>query len=138
MRASTPHNSSPYYPFPTIHLHYISSPLPFVSTAIRLHTIHLLTIRLPQFVSTTIRIHCYSSPLQLFSTTIRLPQFVSTTFRLHCYSSPLLFVSTTIHLLTIRLRQFASISICLHFPLLLVSIEYFVFILCSNSVKFRK
>ena len=104
------YNSSPLqFVSTTIRLHYFSSPLLFVSTqfvsllfisnnsspllfvsttfrlqTIRLLMIRLLMIRLQQFVSTTIRLHYYSSPLL----------FASTTIRLHYYSSPLLFVST--------------------------------------------
>ena len=72
----------------------------------RLQTVRLLTTHLQQFVSTTIRLHHYSSPDNSSpydsSPTIRLHYysspllFVSITIRLHYYSSPILFVSTTI------------------------------------------
>ena len=109
-----------------------------------LQTVHLLTTRLQQLVSTTIRLHYYLSPLQ----------FVSTTIRLHYYLSPILFVSTTIRLHTIRLlticiQQFVSTTIRLHYfsspdnsspydssPLLFVSItirlHYFSIYLISH------
>ena len=58
---SSPHNSSPYYLSPTTRLHYYSSPLLFVSTTFRLHKICL-----QQFISTTIRLNCYSDQLQFY------------------------------------------------------------------------
>ena len=61
----------------------------------RLQAVRLLTTRLQQFVSTTIRLHYNSSPLL---------------FVFHYYSSPLLFVSTTFVSTTIRLHYF-----CLHY-----------------------
>ena len=48
------------------------------SPTFRLQTVRLLTTRLQQFVSTTIRLHYNSYPLL----------FVATTVRLHYYSSP--------------------------------------------------
>ena len=61
----------------------IEWPWNYGSPTFRLQTVRLFTTRLQQFVSTTIRLHHYTSPLL----------FVSTTFRLHYFSSPLLFVS---------------------------------------------
>ena len=111
------------------------------SPTFRLPTVRLLTTRLQQFVSTTIRLHYYSSPLLFVSTTIRLhpirlhyfsspdnssPYDSSPTIRLHYYSSPLLFVSTTI-----RLHYFSSPTIRLHYyssPLLFGSITILLYI----------
>ena len=90
----------------------------------RLQTVRLLTTRLQQFVSTTIRLHYFSSSLL----------FVSTTIRLHYFSSPLLFVSTQFvssnsspydSSPTFRLHYYSSPTIRLHYyssPLLFVSI----------------
>ena len=82
--------------------HYKGSP------TFRLQTVRLLTTRLQQFVSTTIRLHYNSSPLLFVSTTIRLHYFSSPLFLVSRQfvslrfvsnnSSPLLFVSITIHL----------------------------------------
>ena len=92
------------------------------SPTFRLQTVRLLTTRLQQFVSTTIRLHYNSSPLLFVSTTFRLhyyssphnssPYYSSQTIRLHYYSFPLLFVSTTI-----RLHYYSS-------PLLFVSTKF--------------
>ena len=89
----------------------------------RLQAVRLLTTRLQQFVSTTIRLHYNTSTLQ----------FVSTTIRFHYNSSPLLFVSTQLvsnnssPLLLVPLlfvsRQFVSLRFVSNnlFPLLFVS-----------------
>ena len=63
------------------------------SPTFRLQTVRLLTTRLQQFVSTTIRLHYYSSPLQFVSTAIRLHYFSSPLVSSPLVSSPLLFVS---------------------------------------------
>ena len=89
----------------------------------RLQAVRLLTTRLQQFVSTTIRLHYYSSPLL----------FVSTIIRLHYYSSPLLFVSRQF----VSLRFFSNNSSPLLFVSITIRLHYYSSQLLFVSITIR-
>ena len=127
-------NSSPLLFVSTaIRLHYYSSPLQFVSTTFCLHYYSSPHNSSPYYSSPTIRLHYYSSPLLFVSRQFVSLRFVSTTIRLHTIRLH------TIRLLTICLQQFVSTTIRLHYfssldnsspydscPLLFACVRYFL------------